>query len=964
MRLKGLPPRIACLRVFTVMAMALLLSLMSCRHATTHGAHDAARRATLDSLMAGITVIDSLEARVHQFHQQQDNLGEMIALKHMGRRLRGQARYEQAIEVHNRGLDAASRLADTLEMCEFLNNLGMCKRCLGDMSAANGHHYQSLELLDHFSDQDSDEALRIKAYTLNGIGVIEGKLFHYTLADSLLREAMNFELMVTHDDLGVSVNACELGKIKMEQGQTDSASHYLQMAMEYSKHVDFENGTALVHLYMGELHEKERRFYHAVADYRMAYDIFKRIGDSWLWQMSCLALARVSVLLNEQADAISYLNEVETEAIRTGCKENLAEAHSVHYELSLLQGNTQAALQHYIMGNELYDSIYGLKKGEEMRKQRIRYQNGVKSNKMDVLNRDITHLKHLHNMQLWLALLLLAMSVAVIAALVYVVRERMRTQRVMKQIEETRSLFFTNVVHRLRTPMTAIMGAIDRITADADAQGAANEPLRENARLIERQGKNLLTLVDRILEVGSVRSAVSEFDWATGDAVTYLRMLIDTYREQCVAHHIELIYAPSENYVVIDTVPRYIDTIVRSLIENAINYSRDFSQITFTSHVEEGFFVIRVTDNGMGISPEDLPHVFEPFYRGAMAEQMQEGVGMGLTVVRDMAMALGGTAEVDSVQGQGSVFTVKLPCRQRKEGFKNKLNTALAPLQATFSKSPKHEQVPENDTTQDAGNQPVILVVEDNADVARLVGMVLGKDYTVYYAPDGERGLAMVCERVPDLIITDVKMPLMDGYEFTRKLRSSESLRHIPIIILSARTSDEARVKGIKAGANAYVVKPFVAEELLAWVANLLQQRELMGAGVAKPAGKPVKPVTLPGNDQQNADKDRFLEKFAQAVEDQMTSGEKIDLDKIALSFKMGESQLKHKIHQFTGKSVTAYITQLRMEKALRLLQHDPNILIGDVAVKCGLSDVAYFSRLFRQYYGKTPTQARNELLK
>ena len=949
-----------------LVAVALIaLALTGCRHDKGREMVDDPRRASLDSALTLVTNLDSLEKMAQQFHQQNDALGEMIVLKQQGRVLRNLARFEEASRVLEKKLDIATSLADTLEMSEALNNLGITNRRIGNMSVANGYHYQSLKLLDAYSGHDGRNFLRVKALTLNGIGNIEIELYDFTVADSVLHGALECERRLDNME-GLAINCCDLGKAKREMGEYDSAGYYLRKAMEYSRLCGYEKGVARSHLGLGELNEKQQLISYAVEEYKQAYDIFKAIDDSWHWQQTCLALARASLLLDEREDAHHYLHEAEVEAERTGSKVHQAEASMIHYELSLLKGDTHEALEHYVRGNNLYDSIFGKEKNEEMRIQRVDYENGVKSGEMDVLNRDINNLKRQQSMQLWFSLLLLAMAAAVIFALAYVMRERQRTQRIMKQIEETRSLFFTNVVHRLRTPLTAIMGAVDDIIGDAGTAGhddAEGRSLQENAHLIESQSKNLLELMDRILEVGSVRSTITELDWRTGDAVVYLRMLLDTYRDQCVERHIELTYAPRESSVTIDTVPRYLNTIVNSLIENAFNYSRDFSQIMVSTQLEDDFLVIRVADTGMGISPCDLPHVFEPFYRGASAEQLMEGVGIGLTVARDMVMALGGTIDVDSVVEKGSVFTVKLPRRYKSKGFKGRLAKMMPPSQPLIDKAQRHEKLPvAADDTPSTVDKPVVLVVEDNADVARLVGLVLSKEYAVRYAQDGQQGLTLAEAHVPDLIVTDVKMPLMDGYEFTERIRASARLHHVPIIILSARTSDEARLRGVQAGANAYLVKPFISAELLAWARNLIMQHDEMKKAMANRHGDDaVVPMEAPQT-ADSQDDDGFLKDFAMAVEDQLSCCEKLDLDKIALTFRMGESQLRRKINDLTGKSITAHITQLRMEKALRLLRQDPDMLIGDVAVQCGFADVAYFSRVFRSHYGKTPTQARSDM--
>ena len=256
-------------------------------------------------------------------------------------------------------------------------------------------------------------------------------------------------------------------------------------------------------------------------------------------------------------------------------------------------------------------------------------------------------------------------------------------------------------------------------------------------------------------------------------------------------------------------------------------------------------------------------------------------------------------------------------------------------------------------------NSPVVLVVEDHIDVARLLGMLLSKYYTVHYATDGEQGLARALECHPDIVITDVKMPVMDGYEFCRRLRQSVELKHIPVIMISARNSVADRVKGIQAGADAYLVKPFVSEELLAWVNRLLTGRQTPQSSESLQIASPTAQL-MPADDLSDSDNKRFLERFAIAVDSDMNAGAKLNVDRIALTFKMGESQLRHRIQELTGKSLTAYVSQLRMEKAMALLCGEKDLLIGEVAERCGYADVAYFSRVFRQHYGMTPTQARN----
>ena len=954
-------PRLAALFV-TVALLALLLP--SCHHASTSSIENDERYVQLDSTLNSIENADSLVSLAGQFHDQDDALGEMLALRYAGDQLCYQNCYDEAISTHFKALQIARIQKDTIDAAFILCRLGEDYRRQGNLSDANGYYFEALKLCDSFSNQDHKGVDRTVAVALNGIGNIEMELSNYAMADSVLREALKREQKLDHA-VGLAVNYAALGRVKNDLGDLDSAWYYQRKALEYNQLSGNEKGVALCHLHFGELHEAENRFSHAIKEYKLAYEKLKELGDSWHWLDACLALARVNILLGEVDEAKPYIDEAEIESHRIGSKEYQADTHLIQYQLSLLQGDTQTALKNYVEGTELLDSIYGRQKSEEMRNQRNNYQAGRMSGEMDVLNQDITKLKRTTTMQLIFTILLLLMAAAIIGALVYAMGVRTRAQQLMNQVEETRTLFFTNVVHQLRTPLSAIMGAIDSIVDDSKANGADSvysESQRENCEIIERQGNNLLDLMDRILEVGSVRSTITELDWRKCDVVTFIHMVLESYRDRCMERHIELTYVPRENNVEIDTVPRYLNTIVSSLIENAINYSNEFGKITVTSHVDDGMFIIRVADNGMGISKDDLPHVFEPFYRSASAEALIDGVGIGLTVVRDMTMAMGGVVAADSMKDFGTVFTVKLPCHQ-VQGLKQRFDAAVEPLVGKTRRQQRFRQNPGDALTPAAEGLPIVLVVEDHLDVAHLVGHVLGKGYNVQYASDGEQGLAKAEKLVPDLVITDVKMPLLDGLEMCRAMRCHTNLCHIPVIMLSARNSDSDRVKGVEAGADAYLVKPFVTEELRAWVTRLLKNHRMLRDKYATPDASepPVDETSLEQTDADAEDAARFLEKFTREVEKQLEGGGKINFDKLAHTFKMGESQLRRKVQELTGKSVPAYIGQVRMEKAMRLLQSsDSDVLISTISEQCGFQDVAYFSRVFRQYYDMTPTQARN----
>lgn len=946
-----------------VVALVLLLSaVQACRGTSSAPAADDAHRALVDSLLRDMQDLDSLQAMTQRYHDDQDVTGEILSHKYLGQQQRKQSRYLEAIGTHVKGLKLATEACDTLEMMSALNELGANYRRMGDLSVASGHLFQSLKLSDDYSDPDSDEALKRRIMALNGLGNIEIEMWHFDTAVSMLRQALDGEQRLG-SPLGMAINYANLGIIKQTLGETDSAWFYYRKSQEMNRQAGSVEGEALCHIHYGELYEGERKYSHAKEEYHCAYEILKNTGERYHWLEAIMPLTRMSILLGELSQARRYLQEAEQEAQRINSKEHLYDACKIHYDLALLDGDIQQALDYHIRSEAMSDSIYGLDKSEEMRRQRLDYENSLKDGEMSLLNDDISHLKRSRNTILLSLLFLILTAGAVIIALYYANRVRTRTQRMLRQVEETRSLFFTNVVHQLRTPLTVIMGATDSIISEGVQSDL--DTRSDHLNVIERQGRNLLRLVDRILEVGSVRSALREPEWRSGDAATLVRMVVESYRDQCVERHMELIYTHIGDDATIETVPRYLQTILSSFLENAINYGHDFGKITVTSSVDKRHLTVRVTDDGMGIDESDLPHVFEPFYRGAQAEHLLDGVGIGLTVARDMAMAMGGSVKADSTSGEGAQFTVTLPCTH-SDIKKLPFDLVIQSASALTKRRDKIADI-ETETTLAAtdGDRPVVMVVEDHADVARLVGKVIGRCCDVQYAANGEQALFKMQQHRPDLMITDVKMPKMDGHELCRRVRASEQLRTIPIIMLSARTADGDRIRGIEAGADAYLLKPFVAEELLAWVHRLLESRRLLRNDIARSIQHQLPPASSPSTGDapctESPEGDAmFLDKFKLEVEKQMGVGSKLDFDQIALSLKMGESKLRQCVQQLTGKNMSTYIVQLRMERAMHLLHARPDLRVGDVAELCGYADVAYFSRTFRQHYGMTPTEARN----
>lgn len=359
-------------------------------------------------------------------------------------------------------------------------------------------------------------------------------------------------------------------------------------------------------------------------------------------------------------------------------------------------------------------------------------------------------------------------------------------------------------------------------------------------------------------------------------------------------------------------------------------------------------FRMDICDNGIGMSRQQVEDIFKPFYTASLGVS-DMSTGMGMSVVKLAVESMDGNIQVNSVYGEGSEFTILIPVRHDR---------AVANFTEVLSEdklsigSAEAASVQENDLVQDA-ESPRILIVEDRPEVARWEMRQLEKGYSFYFASDGAEGFRKAEEIVPDLIITDVMMPVMDGLEFCRKVRSSELLSHVPVIMVTAKAEQEDRLKGLEAGADAYLEKPYDENELSVRVRMLLEQRMILRRRYASAEEEVVR------NDDLNLADKAFLERFTTALDKAFEDG-KVDCEDLASVLCIGRVQLNRKMKAITGLKTTEYILNVRISRAKTLLE-TTDLSIGEVALKCGIEDVGYFSTLFRKNTGMTPSAWRKK---
>ena len=908
-------------------------------------------RSQVDSAVYSAGDTDSLSALFAAYGREGNSYGEMAAALELGKRLRNESRFYDAIDVHKKGLAAAEKLRDTLQIVQALNNIGTNYRRLGILDEASSWHYRALSLCDQYSGTRNPEdrkALKNRVVSLNGIGNVQLTMGNDVEAEKAFRQALSGEASLG-SALGQAINYANLGSILESRDMKDSARFYYEKSLEFNTLAKSDLGISLCHAHFGRLAEKEGDYANAIEEYRKAYEIMEGSSDVWHWLESAVSLVRAYINAGDLDRASFYLGKATKEAERISSMEYLAEVNRLDYLIQKQRGNSALALKSYVKSREYADNVTSEKNLNHIQNVRVGYERERKQNEIEMLNRSWEAERRSRNALLTMSLIALLLTVATIAVLIYLITLRNRNQKMLKEMETMKSNFFTNITHEFRTPLTVIHSAAGHIMKETPV----DSPLHRDAEDIMRHGKSLLSLINQILDIAKLSSGSRcRPEYCRGDIVGYVTMICECHRPYARTRDISIIYSPAEPSVEMDFIPEYVKQTVSNLLSNAIKFSAEGRHIMLTSKCKDGDFILTVCDEGKGMAPEVLRNIFRPFYQ-APDQSMSIGTGVGLSIVKLDVEAMNGRIEVHSAVGKGTVFIVALPlsCGEKLNRHFD-FNDYVQPgaiREVVETECEANEDV----VHEGMENATRILIVEDTPEVARLQMNQLNSDFNYYFAKNGAEGLERAAAIVPDLIITDVMMPGMDGFEFCRRLRASGALNHIPVIMVTAKCTHEDKMAGLEAGADAFLEKPFHADELNVRVVKLLEQRSLLQQKWSSDIDDGSRDLSgVPESSR------KFINDFTDAVNNCLKTGE-LDHNTIADALCITRIQLNRKVKAITGLTTTEYISRIRISLAKKLLDN-PDMLIGDIAQRCGVEDVAYFSSVFKKATGYTPSGWRN----
>ena len=518
----------------------------------------------------------------------------------------------------------------------------------------------------------------------------------------------------------------------------------------------------------------------------------------------------------------------------------------------------------------------------------------------------------------------------------------------LQEVDRMKSHFFANISHEFRTPLTLILGPAERIISECP-----NESLTRQANMIKKNANRLLGLINQLLELSKLESGKLKFSASRNNICSFVKGIAMSFESIAESKDIVLKVILEKEEIPVYFDKEKMEQIIINVISNAFKFTHEGGKISVRVKENENYTAdITVRDTGIGIPQKEIPKIFDRFYQvDGTHTREHEGTGIGMALTKELVELHKGEIEIDSAVGEWTEVRITLPLgkshlTEDEIIEKDETHHQIGSRNEDQIEIAMTDEIPERERLDD---RTIILIVEDNSELRGYVKEAISMDYHVEEAMNGEQGLRKAEKLIPDLIISDIMMPVMDGKEMTKRLKTDEKTSHIPIIHLTAKSDQESKIEGLESGADAYVTKPFSIQELQVRIKTLIESRRKLqekfskGEILAKPEVKKLSKL------DQN-----YMTRLLEVVNSNL-SKEEFSIEEIGEEVGMSRSQIYRKLKAITGKSPSLFLRSVRLTKAKEMIQNK-EATISEISFKVGFSSPAYFSRCFKEEYGYSPS--------
>lgn len=761
------------------------------------------------------------------------------------------------------------------------------------------------------------------------------------------------------------IKRSEIIRQKFTKETTDEAEKLLLEALKIAKEIKSEEMIHLIYTYLAdtselkEKHDESKKYIDLAYQYYLKKDDIRNLSQVYLLYTSyyigiediknadIAQIKRIKYLRTKEdnlelARALAYYGSFQRKKTKeyTNAIQNLQEAKGIYESINLTDIDAFERLIFNLsrcyteIGEHEKANIY-LKEAYNLREDLIEKENRNLTSSLETKyqtekkEQEIKLLSEQSQKQKILYLSILTFVFTGGMFLFYGYRNKIKTAEKLKELNELKSRFFANISHEFRTPLTLIKSPVQYLQSEI-----TDENQQKQLHLIANNSNRMLELVDQLLELSKLDSGHLKLILKAGNLTSFLYSIIEPFEFQAKENKIRFKSDIQKTTTTYHFDKDVVEKICTNLLSNALKYTAENEEITFLSKITNDEIKLQVSNTGTKLKPEDLPKLFERFYQENTTKQ---GVGIGLALVKELVQLYEGKIET-SIENTTLNFTVTLPLHIEN-------NNALVINEANENSSI------ENEIERNA-ELPLLLLVDDNSEIRSVLKTIFKNEFIILEAEDGEKALKIAKKEIPDCIISDVMMPKMDGFQFTKAIKSNELTSFIPVILLTAKTSEQSHLESLQSAADAFLTKPFNNEIVRNTVLQLITERKKLQERYSQEL------VLRPVDIVINSVDEKFLEKLQDILETELSNAD-FSTDDFATKIGMSRMQLHRKLKSLLGVSATEFLRNERLKTAVELLKKG-NGNISEIAYCVGFNDVSYFSKCFKEVYNCTPSEYKS----
>lgn len=882
---------------------------------------------------------DSASVAYHKALQLSEKIdyhsGLFESLSGLGNLFWRKGNFEKATEFHAKSFEKAQESKGQEDVVHYYNNMA-------NIYAEKGEYVKAMELYIKAAEEHKAKG-NIKDYgiILGNIALIQRRLEDYPKAIAYLEQSDSIFKLVDYLP-GKAFVEYSLAVIYKNSGKLNEALKYNRKALKSYEILGNVKRQAYAQYTMGSINWEQKNYEGALVDYKNAHDLSLVIEDSVNVGYCLKAIGDAYYKLNNNIEAKENL--IMALDISKAVQLNLIEMDACESLAAIYESekNYVEALKYKNMFIKVKDSFYAKEKRGLAAEIEAKYQNEEKTKEISLLESD----KKLQSLQLAKrvnernAIIAFTIILLLLAGLLYnQYRIKQKTNKELRELDKLKSNFFANISHEFRTPLTLIKGPIEQLE-----QNPSEGLQMESIKMIRRNTNRVLQLVNQLLDLSKIDKGNLKLERTEGEVFKCLRGAAASFNSHAAQRGIDYKVQIPHELLWASFDRDKLEKIVYNLLGNAFKFSDDGGTISISVNYLMDELRLVISDTGKGIPEEKLPFIFDRFYQvNGGTTREQEGSGIGLSLSKELVELMDGTITATSEINKGTIFTVALPIQKIKTGtLKN-----TPPFQTDSSEV--KDKKPYEFNQKGSGTLPTLLLVEDNPDMSHFIKEHLQNLYNVQEASNGKMGLVAARKNPPDLIITDVMMPKMDGVELCKALKSDLNTSHIPVVMLTAKAGIEDKIEGLETGADDYLTKPFEPKELLARVKNLIEQRKkLRELFVKSESTIDPKKVTTTSLDE------KFMEQVLTLLEEQH-----VDSNFGALQMQealaMSKTQLHRKLKALTNEAPGELLRNFRLKRAAQLLSRKADT-VTQIAYAVGFNNLSYFAKCFKELYGVSPS--------